>query len=706
MKKQITIGRVRCALLGLLLALANTGCGPQDLLADATAEDAELVIYLGGTLVHMQRRSAVVTVPPQPVSIRGKSVQPSLVLRPASDLPFDPQQLPVFPRSLVIVTTDELARQSALLPEYVRWKQASGWRVVVGTEAAWNKPTDQDGDDRPARIRAWLKQLYAKARPGYLLLIGDPTPNRRGVPMRTTEPLAELLPYYPPTLAELLAHVPTDQYYADLESSWDCDGDGLFGEQPDDMGDGCADFGPELIVGRIPVYAGAAELDAILRYTLDQEQALDRSARDRALFAGAFGGFQGQDSPGGDGSTYPSNEDLGVFLQRTADALPLTKGLQAVRLFEEDGVVTSSLPHEQPLTRRALIDAWKQGAGTVAWGGHGGNDGAYRTVWLFDNNDNQRADYDEVDMPAFIMSVDAEELVGAPGAFVHMMSCDNGYPEDANNLGNALLGRGALATASASRAAVGEGGAGWQPRPELASATDASYYFVLAAQNGLAVGDALALTKWALPGDGWNAYEQPGSGPHGQDSGFDLNAYAWLTKLEYNLYGDPTLRIERCVHDAECDDGLPCNGREECRAGQCVHVDPVVCPTAGEAPCQGNACDNASGRCALLPIVDGMPCNDGAWCTVSDTCQAGACVGSSRSCAAHPGYQSSCDEQRDECTLAALSTDAPDADSTTDTDAIACRSQPPASGGLWLWTTTLVIAARAARCRRCTREQP
>ncbi|MBN2361071.1 MAG: hypothetical protein JXR83_16570, partial [Deltaproteobacteria bacterium] len=527
----------------------------------------------------------------------------------------------------------------------------------------------------------------------------DPAPTRRGIPMRRTEPLADLLPYYPGYLTEALANVPTDHYYADLESDWDCDGDGIFGEQPDDLGDGCADFGPELIVGRIPVYRGAAELDKILRYTIDQERATDRRFQDRALFAGAFGGFQGQESVVGDGSTYSSNEDLGVFLQRTADALPLAKGLRPVRLFEDTGVVTSSLPHEQSLTRDALIAAWRPGAGTVAWGGHGSSDGAYRTVWLDDGNDNQRADFDELDMPPFITAADAEALTDAPGAFVHMMSCLNGYPEKPGNIGAALLGRGAIATASASRAAVGEGGAGWQPRPELASATDASYYFVLLAQSGQPVGDALAFTKWALPGDGWNDYQQPRSVFGG--TAFDLNAYAWLTKLEYNLYGDPTLRIERCYHDADCDDGLPCNGREECRAGSCVHVEPVACPALVDDPCLTSTCDNSTGQCAPLPVADGMPCDDGAWCTIGDQCRAGSCSGSERNCTVHPGYRSQCDEQRDECTLASLAGDPLAADETAGAGAAACNASAQLEGGCTgIWIFTLGGAGLALRRRQ------
>ncbi|OGQ90348.1 MAG: hypothetical protein A2289_26380 [Deltaproteobacteria bacterium RIFOXYA12_FULL_58_15] len=253
--------------------------------AGAAEVPSHLTITIGGRRHELHRRQEVAGRAAKPTSIKG------VAMRPLGH----PQQLgaelPVFGRLLVIVTTEDLGRASAVLPEYIDWRVAGGWQVVVGLEHDWDQPSLRDGDDRQARIRAWLKKVYAAHGSGYLLLIGDPHPDHRGVPMRRMEPMAHFpgVGLVDPTLS----HVPTDFYYSDLESDWDCDGDGVFGEYPDDDGWGCADWGPELITGRIPVYGGADELDPVLTAILAYEQASDKSYRDQALFAGAFAGFRG-----------------------------------------------------------------------------------------------------------------------------------------------------------------------------------------------------------------------------------------------------------------------------------------------------------------------------------------------------------------------------------------------------------------------------
>lgn len=591
----------------------------------------ELTISIGGHRQKLTRTRAYVPSP------RRAAVMSMPVLQLGS------HDLPDFPELLIVVTTADIAEGSAALPDYIAWRRAQGWRVIVATESQWDQPAPRDWDDRAARIREFLRGIYEREGAGYVLLIGDPDPDGDGVPMRRMEPMAHLLPYYPPSLADSLSGVPTDHYYADLDSDWDCDGDGTFGEYPDDAGPAgeCADWGPELIVGRIPVYRGVTDLDAILTATVDYDTAPDKSARDTALFVGAFGGFRGQSSPGGDGSTYPEDDDLAAFLARTAADLPA--GVGPLRLFEEDGVVISQYAHEESLSYNALIDGWLAGASTVSWGGHGSEVSSHRMVWRDDDDGDDIADDYEVEAPAFIRSDAADYLVEAPLAVVHMMSCLNGYPEHSRNLGAALLGSGAIATASASRSAVGESEEGWEPKPELGSATTNSYYFTLLVQAGHRVGDALAYTKWGLPADGWAIYEEEGADL--------LNAYGWLTKLEYNLYGDPTVSLDRCTQDIDCDDGSPCSGREECAGGYCVHRDPILCPGEPTGPCVTPMCDPESGGCVEVPVLDGTACDDGLYCTIETACRAGECVGTPRPCATALGYMSDCSESEQDCLL-------------------------------------------------------
>jgi hypothetical protein len=85
--------------------------------------------------------------------------------------------------------------------------------------------------------------------------------------------------------------------------------------------------------------------------------------------------------------------------------------------------------------------------------------------------------------------------------------------------------------------------------------------------------------------------------------------------------------------DAVCDDGLFCTGSESCVGGACV---------AGAAPCPGQRCDEDSGTCgACLTVTD---CDDGLFCTGSESCVGGACVAGSNPCPAQ-----ACDEGTDTC---------------------------------------------------------
>jgi hypothetical protein len=85
-----------------------------------------------------------------------------------------------------------------------------------------------------------------------------------------------------------------------------------------------------------------------------------------------------------------------------------------------------------------------------------------------------------------------------------------------------------------------------------------------------------------------------------------------------------------CTADADCDDGLVCDGVESCNVGSgaCVAGTPPTC-TLGSADPQCNAavCQEPGG-CAVVPSANGTLCTGpaGDACSVADGCQAGACV--------------------------------------------------------------------------------
>ena len=95
-----------------------------------------------------------------------------------------------------------------------------------------------------------------------------------------------------------------------------------------------------------------------------------------------------------------------------------------------------------------------------------------------------------------------------------------------------------------------------------------------------------------------------------------------------------------------CDDGLFCTGTDTCSAGTCgAHTgDPCPGPD-GDGNC-AESCNEAADTCTA-PDPNGSACDDGLFCTGTDTCSAGACgVHTGDPC---PGC-AACNEAADNCT--------------------------------------------------------
>jgi hypothetical protein len=93
-----------------------------------------------------------------------------------------------------------------------------------------------------------------------------------------------------------------------------------------------------------------------------------------------------------------------------------------------------------------------------------------------------------------------------------------------------------------------------------------------------------------------------------------------------------------CSTDAECDDGLFCNGREACIAGRCGAGAPIECDD--RVPCTVDVCDEGANQCAHIPLD--ARCDDGMWCNGAETCHV------MRGC--EPGTPPVCDDGFD-CTV-------------------------------------------------------
>ena len=87
-------------------------------------------------------------------------------------------------------------------------------------------------------------------------------------------------------------------------------------------------------------------------------------------------------------------------------------------------------------------------------------------------------------------------------------------------------------------------------------------------------------------------------------------------------------------NNAACSDSNACTQTDSCQSGSCVGAMPVVC-TALDQCHNAGACNMATGMCSSPNKANGAVCTDGNACTLSDTCQSGACLsGTAITCAA------------------------------------------------------------------------
>jgi len=112
-----------------------------------------------------------------------------------------------------------------------------------------------------------------------------------------------------------------------------------------------------------------------------------------------------------------------------------------------------------------------------------------------------------------------------------------------------------------------------------------------------------------------------------------------------------------------CDDADPCNVDETCQSGVCTGGNPVDCSGVGQ-PCDLVSCDanGLEGNCDIVTTApDDAPCDDGLFCTLTDTCSGGVCIGTGDTC---PGRV--CDDTANACFDCFVAADCNDANPCTD----------------------------------------
>ncbi len=135
---------------------------------------------------------------------------------------------PVQAVDLIVITSNTLQDAAVAFAE---WKNSTGLVAKVYT-VEWIS-SNYPGADTQEKIRNFVIDAVNAYGITWVVLLGDADV----VPVRRA---------YIPGLGDL-DYIETDLYYADLDGTWDTDGDGYYGEVEDDI-----DGVPDVIVGRLP----------------------------------------------------------------------------------------------------------------------------------------------------------------------------------------------------------------------------------------------------------------------------------------------------------------------------------------------------------------------------------------------------------------------------------------------------------------------
>ncbi|MHA1776855.1 MAG: hypothetical protein DRO88_10105 [Promethearchaeia archaeon] len=430
--------------------------------------------------------------------------------------------------SYVIITTNNIRSNSQILDDFVQFKNACGFKVIILTEDDFGNDT---GKARAINIRNWLKNKYQSENIKYVLLIGDPDPDNDDISDDSIGdiPMMMCWPLNNGTGDDYsYEESPTDYFYADLTGDWDSDGDNYYGEfgyghyeNPEDAG---VDFAAEVMVGRIPVYNNDySTLDFILNKTIYHHQSTGME-KYRILEPMAISNYDDEDGIPDydrvDGRDLPE-----ALWNSTISHLNINDTV----LYEASGlnpVDESAFHYSLPLTRNNVINEINSGYGAIIWWGHGSETGAYRKYWDDSKEDGDGIpEKDEMNWLTFLESNDLSSIDSNNSAFIFQISCSNGYPENPNNLGYSLLESGVgISTISSSRVSW-YGTAPWEP-DFYENYTDNAglgyaYMHNLLYEN-MSAGQALAVAK--------------------EFGGEDWGGHSWMNKMDFNLYGDPHLK--------------------------------------------------------------------------------------------------------------------------------------------------------------------
>ncbi|MCJ7650824.1 MAG: C25 family cysteine peptidase, partial [Candidatus Lokiarchaeota archaeon] len=165
---------------------------------------------------------------------------------------------------MIIIAPDDVNFINELIP-LMKWKNQKGVKTIILSNFS-----EYTGSDNAEKIRNMIKEYLENENIQWVLLAGDAEEDL--IPIRYS--------YNPDTVVvgdteysnwnEYLK--PTDFYYSALSGTWNEDGDGNWGENPENNENGIDEiiWSPDVYVGRLPA-SNANELQIMINKTLKYE---------------------------------------------------------------------------------------------------------------------------------------------------------------------------------------------------------------------------------------------------------------------------------------------------------------------------------------------------------------------------------------------------------------------------------------------------
>ncbi len=343
------------------------------------------------------------------------------------------------------------------------------------------------------QVRTFIKSQYLNWRLKYVLLVGSP----HSIPMfymypKPNEKRDENGSSRP------IGRTPTDFFYAELDSKLDCDGDRLPGEFGEDTK--CMkDLYPDVFVGRIP-FDKFSSIQSVLSNNIVYETSKE-SFRKSALLVGAMLYY---------GEEKTSRQDGALALNFAWENYLKPAGFTTFSMYEEEGTHHSLFKGNVPISESNFVDALRtQKYGLVLLNAHGSPQYIARKYWV-DSDKNGTVNQGEIKWETLISTSDINKYV-LPPAVYYSASCETAWPEK-DNIGKEILLHGGAAYIGSSR--IEYGGGTIDPILE-----DFVKNYTL---NNLSLGASLDLSLF--------------NEPHS-------SIYDFVNLYDFNLYGDPSLRV-------------------------------------------------------------------------------------------------------------------------------------------------------------------